>query len=399
MNLNKYRFMETSYKFKYFISYSRLDIAIVKNIVSQIEYAIDREVWIDYTGIETASDFREKIINAIDSCDKVFFMLSSNSMESKFAKQVIIYAKNIGKPVVPICIDDTKLSGWFLFEFGQVDYVTFAINEQKEKFMKDLFRWEGKTTDLEKLSVIMDSNFKMIGNTTMISQDPAGRDLREIGDDHFYGRNGYPIDYHKAFIFYEQASKLGDVRSINYLGNYYYRGLLNHIDYVKSVEYYLIAAEKGYAPAQNNLANCYFEGQGVEKNFDDAVKWYKSAAEQFHIEALVSLAECYYFGYGVKEDKSDAYSLFLKAEELGSIEALCSIGEFYYHGYVVERDRYRAFELFEKAANGGSINAQYNLGYCYKMGHGTIHDNNKAYYWFLKAAEQGHEFAKKEIHE
>lgn len=382
---------------RYFVSYSRLDIAIVKNIVSQIEYLIGYNVWIDYTGIETASDFRELIIDAIDNSDKVLFMLSSNSMESKFAKQEVIYAKNTSKDVIPICIDNTQLYGWFLFEFGPIDYITYAVKEQKEKFFRDLFRWNHKPVDSHLIEKVIELNFANINNLNTVFQDPAGRDLREIGDDHYYGRNGYTIDLKKAFLFYKQAADLGDVRSINYLGNYYFNGLCDTVDFEKAFNYYKQASDLGYAPAQNNLANCYYEGLGTDVNYENAFNLYKSASEQNHIQAMVSLAECYYYGRGVNKDKNKAYMLFVDASNMGSMEATCFVGEFYYKGEIVEKDVYKAFDMFSIAANNGNSQAQYNLGYCYKMGIGVLANKTEALKWFNKSAAQGVEEAIKEV--
>lgn len=374
---------------RYFVSYSRLDIAIVKNVVSHIEFLLGHNVWIDYTGIEAASDFRELIVKAIDNCDKVIFMLSSNSMESKFAKQEIIYAKNTSKDVIPICIDNTQLYGWFLFEFGQIDYITYAVKDEREKFYRNLFRWDGKRVDLNKIEKVLDLNFANINDLRTVFQDPAGRDLREIGDDHYYGRNGYSIDYKKAFMFYQQAADLGDVRSINYLGNYYYNGLCGIIDYKKAFDYYKIASDLGYAPAQNNLANCYYEGRGTEVDFEKAFNLYKSASEQNHVQAITSLAECYYNARGVETDKNKAFKLFLDASNKGNLEATCFVGEFYYKGEIVEKDVYKAFELFSIAANKGNAQAQYNLGYCYKMGIGVVTNKFESLRWLNKSASQG----------
>lgn len=382
---------------EYFVSYSRLDIAIVKNIVSQIELILGRHVWIDYTGIETADDFREKIIRAIESCDRIIFMLSSNSMESKFARKEVVYAKNLGKKVVPICIDETKLYGWFLFEFGEIDHIVYAKRDQREKFFKNIIKWENIPYDAVLIEKVLNLNFANSNYNTIINQDPAGRDLREVGDDHFYGRNGNVIDVEKAFMFYEQAANLGDVRSINYLGNYFYNGICNIIDFSKAFNYYSKAADLGYAPAQNNLGNCYYEGKGIEKDYLQAFKWYKLATEQNHIQAMTSLAECYYLGNGVVQDYEKSFELFTKAANEGNIDAMVFLGDFYFNGEFVNRDLFKAFEYYEKAAIMGNSNAQFSLGLCYKKGLGTILDKNQAIYWFEKASAQNNEEATKEL--
>ena len=60
-----------------------------------------------------------------------------------------MYAKNIGKKVVPIVLDYSCLSGWFLFEFGIVDYVDIHDSLQKQKFHENLCSWLGMTDNDE----------------------------------------------------------------------------------------------------------------------------------------------------------------------------------------------------------------------------------------------------------
>lgn len=130
-------------KYDIFISYSREDIAVVEPFVRDLERTVGVSCWIDWTGIESGSQFEEVIVNAINSVEVVLFFLSENSMQSKYVKMEISYAynENVSKKVVPIVIDGGKLRDWFLFRFGSVDYIDINNYRQVEKLKHNLSEW------------------------------------------------------------------------------------------------------------------------------------------------------------------------------------------------------------------------------------------------------------------
>ena len=64
-------------KARIFISYKRKNKKKVFSIVNKIESQLGVKCWIDLDGIESSSQFRNKICNAIDNSDIVLFMHSS----------------------------------------------------------------------------------------------------------------------------------------------------------------------------------------------------------------------------------------------------------------------------------------------------------------------------------
>lgn len=130
-------------KYDVFISYSRDDKALVLPFVKQINKAVMRDCWIDLKGIESGVEFEEVIMKAIDECQIVLFMLSDNSLKSKWTKREVYYAEDEGKRIVPVLIDGEKLRGWFKFHFGNVDYIDIRSEEQKQKLIRNLRDWLG----------------------------------------------------------------------------------------------------------------------------------------------------------------------------------------------------------------------------------------------------------------
>ena len=133
-------------KYDVFISYSRKDFDEVSSILESLKTAIPGlTYWFDITGIESGDEFEEKIISAIDNSSYVLFALSDNALESQWTKDEVIYAKNTGKKIIPILLKGASLKGWFLFKFGRVDCIDFSNPLQKEKLLKNLSDWTGKT--------------------------------------------------------------------------------------------------------------------------------------------------------------------------------------------------------------------------------------------------------------
>lgn len=126
-----------------FISYSRKDKDFVHEFVKEIEHECLVKCWIDLTGIESGEQFGRKIQTAIDNTDIVLFMMSENSMQSEWTEKEVRYASNTGRRVVPVLLPGTKMSGWFLFEFGNLDCISLEMPEQKAKLMNDIKSWTG----------------------------------------------------------------------------------------------------------------------------------------------------------------------------------------------------------------------------------------------------------------
>lgn len=124
-----------------FISYSRLDAEDVHPFISMIDKKLKIKCWIDLDGIETGSQFEDKIISAIDNCKIVLFMLSDNSLKSEWTKREVYYAEGEKKKIVPVVFDKRGLRGWFKFHFGNLDYVDANKQEHVLKLINNLKTW------------------------------------------------------------------------------------------------------------------------------------------------------------------------------------------------------------------------------------------------------------------
>ena len=128
-----------------FVSYSRRDLAAVKRIKEELE-SLGFSCWVDLLGIESGSlEFSRPIIDAIDGSMSMLFFLSADSQMSKWALKEIDYATGEKKHVVLVRFNDDPMTKDFRFFFGRTDIIDWRISEQKEKLLRDLRKWTGKT--------------------------------------------------------------------------------------------------------------------------------------------------------------------------------------------------------------------------------------------------------------
>ncbi len=134
-------------KYDLFISYSRKDFDEVNKILNMLKKQIPSlTYWFDINGVESGDEFEDKIIAAIDNSSYVLFFLSDNSIESKWTRDEIMYARNTKKKVIPILLKDAKLEGWFLFKFGRIDCIDSQKPIQIDKLCRNLSDWTKKAT-------------------------------------------------------------------------------------------------------------------------------------------------------------------------------------------------------------------------------------------------------------
>ena len=84
-----------------FISYSRKD----KPFIQKLNDALDAKgvrTWVDWEGIELASDWMETITGAIQSTDAIIFVISPDSLKSKVCKDELELSVKLNKKLIPI---------------------------------------------------------------------------------------------------------------------------------------------------------------------------------------------------------------------------------------------------------------------------------------------------------
>lgn len=137
-----------------FISYSRKDINRVIPFVKALEKVIgENRIWLDLSGIESGSEFEDRIIKAIDDSEIILFMISDNSMQSVSAKNEVKYAYNKNKKVLPVILDGGGLRDWFLFIFGRINFTDITDPKQVKQLEETLKKTVRTSVDTKYLEL------------------------------------------------------------------------------------------------------------------------------------------------------------------------------------------------------------------------------------------------------
>ncbi len=108
-------------KYDIFVSYRRSDRELVASVVRRLE-ARGVGVWYD-AEIEGGADWREQIVEALTESEMLTIFFSEDSNNSKQLKKELAVADLLGKPVVPILIEDTQPRGAYLYELADRNWI------------------------------------------------------------------------------------------------------------------------------------------------------------------------------------------------------------------------------------------------------------------------------------
>lgn len=216
--------------------------------------------------------------------------------------------------------------------------------------------------------------------------------LYELGTNEYKGYiKGYPR-YDVSYEYFKRAS------SKNYPSSFYMMakmlidgniGTKRKDDYKLAFEYLNKAISLGNIASINLLGNMYRKGLYVKKDLNKAILLYEEASSYNYVYAYNNLGNIY-------EDKKDyqkAFYYFEKGSILGEAYALNKLGEYYRKGIYVEKDLDKAFELYNKATIVPIDNiypyAYYNLAkYFYLTGDVVLVKNKKTAYEYLDIANR-----------
>ncbi|MBQ7377048.1 MAG: toll/interleukin-1 receptor domain-containing protein, partial [Clostridia bacterium] len=119
-----------------FVSYSHRDTAKVYPILDALHDKKYR-IWYDES-CENGNDFRDELRHRIEACSAVVLFVSKSSMSSPFCGMEIIVARENGKRLYPIYLDDiTSVPPAFEILLANTHHST---TENMDKLMKSMVR-------------------------------------------------------------------------------------------------------------------------------------------------------------------------------------------------------------------------------------------------------------------
>lgn len=190
--------------------------------------------------------------------------------------------------------------------------------------------------------------------------------------------------------YYQLLADKGDVQAQVGLGQLHYQGGRGiPLDHQKALQYFTQAANAGNAIAMGFLGKIYLEGtETVKPDNDTAFKYFKKAADLNNPVGQSGLGIMYLQGKGVIKDTSKAMNYFMQAADQGWVDGQLQIGNMYFSGTGVQRDFKMAYKYFNLASQSGHVLAFYNLGQMHAFGLGIIRSCPTAVELFKNVAER-----------
>lgn len=313
-----------------FISYSRKDIDAVSRIREELELN-GFPSWMDLHGVKSGErEFTDPIAAAIDASKVFLFFLSDNSQKSEWAMNELRAARNGGKCVVFIGLDDVTITTKFTLDFGEPDIIYWDDEAQKEKLIRDLDDILGVNVQL------------LLANAQKLCSAHK---------------------YREAASLYQRCADIGNADAQYCLG-WLYSNTGNGVesDDEEAVRLWRLAANQSHAKAQCCLGMMYDQGRGVVQDKQLAFRWYCAAAQQGDAEAQCCVGEMYNDGgEGLVKDCAVAIRWFLAAANRGHVRAQCNLGLMYQHGRGVKKNLSEALSWYARAAERGDRESSVRL--------------------------------------
>ena len=133
-------------KYEVFISYSRKDTAVAKQICDAFDSA-GISYFIDKQGIGGGFEFPVVIAEAIIECKVVLFLASRNSYDSKFTNAELTFAFN-EKPknsILPYIIDGSTMPPALRFVFSSINWRTIESHPIETTLVDDILTLIGRS--------------------------------------------------------------------------------------------------------------------------------------------------------------------------------------------------------------------------------------------------------------
>ena len=132
-------------KYDIFVSYRRADRELVASVVRRLE-ARGVGVWYD-ANIEGGADWRETIVEALTESDMLAIFFSEECNNARQLKKELAVADSLGKPVIPILIENTQPRGAYLYELADRNWIEVYPEpmERINELVEHLATLAGKT--------------------------------------------------------------------------------------------------------------------------------------------------------------------------------------------------------------------------------------------------------------
>ncbi|NET59648.1 MAG: TIR domain-containing protein [Symploca sp. SIO2E6] len=118
-----------------FLSYSQTD----KTTMEDLRRSLMQEcftVWTNTTDIQTSEDFEDAINRGIEQADNLIFLLSPDSLTSKYCQQELNYALSLNKRIIPVLVRETDPKQ-IPDTLRSLQYIDLTDNVKEEYYYQD----------------------------------------------------------------------------------------------------------------------------------------------------------------------------------------------------------------------------------------------------------------------
>lgn len=203
-----------------FVSYSHYDCGVVYPILDLLSEKKYR-IWYDES-CENGNDFRDELRNRIEKSEAVILFVSERSMQSPYCGMEIIVARENGKRLYPIYLDDSEIPPAFSILLANTHHSTV---HDKDKLIRTMLR-DLPATAMDRLTkddngvlkkcedngkeIEVDSDIRVIDRKAFINRRALHfinlpSSLEEIGEESFRGCSNL-----EEMIIPEKTVKIGD---------------------------------------------------------------------------------------------------------------------------------------------------------------------------------------------
>lgn len=118
-----------------FISYSRRDQEFVTRLAGDLNLQV-AGVWFDQSTIQVGQKWHDEIIDGIRECRAFILVLSPDAAESRYVREEVNKALELGKPIIPILYRPAKWTGEFEALVTDVQTLDLRSGSYEENFQK-----------------------------------------------------------------------------------------------------------------------------------------------------------------------------------------------------------------------------------------------------------------------
>jgi len=145
-----------------FISYSSRDVDVARRVRQELE-GLGASCWLAPDDIIGTQPWADQVVAAIDDAELMLVLISEQAIASSHVAREVGLASEMGKPTVPLRIDDAALAGairyllharerhdWPIQEHGRLawrDALLVTLSEQLDQDRLDEVMAEGATAD------------------------------------------------------------------------------------------------------------------------------------------------------------------------------------------------------------------------------------------------------------